>query len=535
MIGGRLDFDGGDSLIAFRKCRAKARLRQPRPFPISVRRLVNRLVDRQRAQESQSLSEQRYRHLIEQAPIGILTFNNQGSIREVNAAMVTLLGSPSAAATRAINVLTFPLLVESGISADFHQCLQSGQPGVFERRYTSKWGKRIYLRYHLGPLFDRRRRVIGVQAVMEDFTRRLEAERAVFESERRFREMAELLPDMIYETDASDRVSYVNRAFLRTFGYDRAAVEGKVNLETFMDLNQDNPTVALMKTKDRSLLLAAIEKRGQRPFSLIAQRKDGTTFPCEVKSAAIRNTEGQFLGFRGTVRDISDRVDAITELQQLHEQSRADAKTRALLLSEVNHRVKNNLAGIIGMLYTTRRFANQEGSPVDFNRAVDSLISRIEGMASVHELLSATMWSPVSLKELISRIVHPVLQNLPFETRAEIHIEAEDDIRILPKQTNTLGMIFNEVATNTVKHASTGRTTVQIQVAIRRQDNEVLLDCRDDGPGFPDTVLIGERIGLGLYLTKTLVKDGLQGSLCLMNDAGAVTRIRFKPEALDGV
>jgi two-component system cell cycle sensor histidine kinase/response regulator CckA len=130
------------------------------------------------AQRELEESEARYRSLVESAPIGIICVDREGRIIEVNPKLLEILGSPSAQATKSINMLSFPPLVQSGISENFAKCFESGDSLTFETPYQSKWGKKSYLRYSLTPLQRYADRVVMVQAVVEDITeqKRLEAE-----------------------------------------------------------------------------------------------------------------------------------------------------------------------------------------------------------------------------------------------------------------------------------------------------------------------------------------------------------------------
>jgi len=132
--------------------------------------IATNITERKRTEQALQESEQRYRHLVDNAPIGIISFDTQGQIMAVNPALVQILGSPSAEATRAINVLTFPPLVQAGIVAKFRQCLDSGDSIVTESSYTSKWSKQTHLRYHLEAIRDETGAITGVQAMVEDIT-----------------------------------------------------------------------------------------------------------------------------------------------------------------------------------------------------------------------------------------------------------------------------------------------------------------------------------------------------------------------------
>jgi two-component system cell cycle sensor histidine kinase/response regulator CckA len=128
------------------------------------------ITERLWAQNELQESEVRYRSLVEAAPVGIISVDCEGRIIDVNQKLLEILGSPSAAATRAINMFTLPQLVESGITANFQRCIGTGESATFESPYRSKWGKESYLRYQITPLLKDNGRVIQVQAIIEDIT-----------------------------------------------------------------------------------------------------------------------------------------------------------------------------------------------------------------------------------------------------------------------------------------------------------------------------------------------------------------------------
>ncbi len=96
-----------------------------------------------------------------------------------------------------------------------------------------------------------------------------------------------------------------------------------------------------------------------------------------------------------------------------------------------------------------------------------------------------------------------------------------------PIRPNTLSLVINELATNTIKHGQRGKEAASISVSIEEDNGWVLLEFRDNGPGYP-TPIHEERYNLGLHLVTNLVRRDLRGEVTLSSDRGAVTRIQFE-------
>ncbi|MCP5068845.1 MAG: response regulator [bacterium] len=123
-------------------------------------------------------SEALYRRLIDHAPLGVLSADREGQIQTVNHRLLEMLGSPSEEETRAINLLTFPPLIEAGIASLARQCLETGEDGVGDLPYVSKWGKRVQYRFRFAALPGPDGEIAGLHGLVEDVTeqRRAEAE-----------------------------------------------------------------------------------------------------------------------------------------------------------------------------------------------------------------------------------------------------------------------------------------------------------------------------------------------------------------------
>lgn len=216
---------------------------------------------------------------------------------------------------------------------------------------------------------------------------------------------------------------------------------------------------------------------------------------------------------------------------QLYEQTQHDAETKATMLREVNHRVKNNLSAIIGLLYAEQRRAELPQQGI-YQAIINELVIRVQSLASVHNLLSHSAWQPVHLNELVRNIVQLAVQALPPDKSVTINID-ESDILITADQAHNLALVINELATNTVKYGNTDVThTLQLCVHFTVVDDQVYLEFRDNGPGYPEPVLHGDRqhLHVGFDLMHNIIRRSLHGQLTLRNDNGAVAMFQFRRE-----
>jgi PAS domain S-box-containing protein len=155
------------------------------------------------------------------------------------------------------------------------------------------------------PFFDAEGTLLGYRGVDRDISERKEAERALQNSEERFRTLADQMPLALYETDEQGRFSYMNTHGLDLFGYTEEAVRAGL---TFFDLigHEDRDRV-------RENFRKRVTEGSTKAEECLWIRKDGTTFPGVACSALFRRN-GRVAGVGGMLMDLSDLRQAEREL-----------------------------------------------------------------------------------------------------------------------------------------------------------------------------------------------------------------------------
>ncbi len=177
--------------------------------------------ERKKSEERIRKSEEQFRLLFEQSPLGIYIAREDGTILDANKKLLELLGSPSVEATKSINVLKFEPLVKNGYADSFIKCIKTKSMVKLELDYKSKWGLDNYYSSYLIPLVDNEGRASIVYTLMENITDRKNIEEKLKASERNFRTFFETMDDMIFIGDKKGNIFYTNKVVENKLGYSR--------------------------------------------------------------------------------------------------------------------------------------------------------------------------------------------------------------------------------------------------------------------------------------------------------------------------
>ena len=216
----------------------------------------------------------------------------------------------------------------------------------------------------------------------------------------------------------------------------------------------------------------------------------------------------------------------ITERKRIEDALRESAQAQAVLLGEVNHRVKNNLSAVVGLLhreYDRARLGGLEPAlPI-----LEDLVARVRTLLTVHGLLSQAGWRPLPVAEICEQVIRATVEAGSLRERVGWRI-SPSALVVESDQAHQLALVVNELATNSVKHALRPRQRLELSLSITLLPSESTLTYRDDGPGFPEGVLAGQpSSSSGLDLVRGIVTHSLRGRVTFGNDRGAVVVVTF--------
>src|SRR5690606_13862590 len=166
---------------------------------------------------------------------------------------------------------------------------------------------------------------------------------------------------------------------------------------------------------------------------------------------------------------------------QLYERARADADERALLLRELDHRVRNNLSVIMGLVSMERN----RRPPRPAAEALASLESRLRSFITVHEALRRQNYRSVPVREIAERLAQRLRNSMAEDGRVRLEFEG-DAPALNERQGFSLALAMNELITNALEHAFPDGRSGVVRIRVGEVDGEICVEIADDGIGMPD-------------------------------------------------
>ncbi|WP_275098518.1 PAS domain S-box protein [Sedimenticola hydrogenitrophicus] len=361
-------------------------------------------------------------------------------------------------------------------------CVARGEPYEIEHRVVWPDGSVRWVLERGDVQRDRdgvRLRMLGV---VQDVTRRIQAEAALQEQILRNRLILENSHDGLIILNLDGSLREVNDAYCRMVGYERPSLL-KMRLA---DLE------ASETAREAAQHINKIEAQGHDHFESSHRCRDGRLIDLDISATLATVGADRFIF--SFVRDVTER--------RMKEQQRLQAvqRQRDTLVREVHHRIKNHLQGIISLL------RNHTRDKPELSAAMESAIGQVESIALVHGLQSRLNQGRIELKALLQMICAAVNKLSSTEIRLEIGCRSTD-IVVRPSDGVPLALIINELLQNAVKHSPpAGIRSSGLTATLLREGERVILQLSNPGT-LPLPADFDLQKGLGLGTGLTLARD----------------------------
>ncbi|HIH93485.1 TPA: PAS domain S-box protein, partial [Methanosarcina acetivorans] len=524
--------------------------------PVRAKGTVQDITEYKKAEEKiQSLAnivESSNDAIITESLDGIITSWNKGAERIYGYSAKEILGKP-------MSVLEPSIL--AGEKKELVKLVKQGE--VIQQYETLRLRKDstiINVSITLSPVFDMYGKLAAVSVIYRDITERKRAEERLRESEEKYRNIVETANEGIFIINNEAVITYANKKVTDMIGYSLEEGIGR-------------PVWEFISDESKALAKLSLESRQQginESYELKLIRKDGLPLWVLINVKSLFDKDGRFMGSLSMFTDITERKEAERTLD----------KIQIARQKEIHHRIKNNLQVISSLLdLQAGKFNNKEHiRDSEVLEAFKESQDRVTSIALIHEELheeegktTDTLNFPIYLQRLVKNLFRTyTLGNIDIS----LNLDLKENIFFDMDTAVPLGIIVNELVSNSLKHAFSGRNKGIIQIKLfseeagnepnskRKLSMEKLIKEKlaeeelaeeelakeelakeripgkstgytlivsDDGIGIPEEIDIKNPETLGLQLVNILV-DQLDGKIKLEREHGTEFIINFSVE-----
>ncbi len=320
-------------------------------------------------------------------------------------------------------------------------------------------------------------------------------------SEEKLRSYIDNSPDGVFVADENGHYIEINPAAERITGYSKSEL-----------LKMSIPDMLPAESAEAGVThFSILKETGSSSGEFIFLHKSGVKRWWSVDAVKLSDT--RFLGF---TKDITERKTEKDKVKNL-------LAEKELLLEEVHHRIKNNMNTIKGLL--TLQIAAEESPSA--TASLRDAESRVQSMIMLYDRLYCTdNYRELSVKDYLTSLADEIIGSFPNREIVKVKTDIEDFILNI-NTLSPLGIIVNELFTNMMKYAFTGRDSGVITLSASIKENHVKIVVQDDGVGIPESVSFEKSKGFGLDLVGMLTEQ-IGGSIKIERGVGTSFVLEFE-------
>ena len=494
--------------------------------------IAHDITERKLAEKTVCKSERHFRLLFENMLQGIVYHDADGRIISMNPAAETILGDNPA-----------EFLGSSYVGENYYVIREDGSPFPFREHpamislmtghevhnivmgiYSPQESCYRWINTSSIPIIvPGEDKPFQVYSLLEDITERRQAEEALRDSEEKYRNIVETANEGIFLVNKETQISYTNKRSLELLGHNLEETIGR----SMWDFVSEESRLASKIYFEKS------PNGITENYEVKLKCKDSSHIWALINTKPFFDNKGKLKGYLGMFTDITEKKVAEETL----------ANIEIARKKEIHHRIKNNLQVISSLLDL------QADKFKDRNNIEDSEIleafresqNRVISMALIHEELhKGGGFETLNFSPYIRELSENILQTYCIGNKnISLKMDLAENAFFDMDTAVPLGIIVNELVSNSFKHAFIGRLKGEIRIKLDKEENEEHMESigegstcfnltvSDNGIGIPEDVEVEKLESLGLQLVTTLV-DQLEGKLYLKRNNGIEFSIRFK-------
>lgn len=375
-------------------------------------------------------------------------------------------------------------------------------------------GVEILLDVYGAPIYNEQGEIWASLVNFYDITRQKQAENALKERTNLLSRIMETSPVGIVTLDKTGNINYANDRAEQILGLKKEEITSiPYNAPIWKHTELDGSSL-----KDEKLPFNIVKNTMKTVYDIQhgITWPDGTVVLLSVNGSPLLDSDGNFDGMVATFDDISVNKKNENEiLKQLSE--------KEILLREIHHRVKNNIASIEGLL----NLQASTSTSLEAKAALQDAVARVQSMRILYDkLLLTNAYQDISIKSYTENLIDSLLA--VFAIKPHITIEMHiTDFNICSKTAVTVGIIINELLTNVFKYAFVHQDDGLVSISIERTENKVTLIIKDNGVGIDENIESHKTHGFGLTIV-TMLANQLKGKYRIFNDKGTISILEFE-------
>jgi PAS domain S-box-containing protein len=407
-------------------------------------------------------------------------------------------------------------------------------PGVFKLKNIPA---KIYIKYKSEFIIALVSFVVMLGVIIQllaNISKRKKSELSLLQSEQKFKDIAEMLPQTIFESDMEGNLTFVNKQSLKMFGYTEEEYERGISInQIFSSEERDH-----IKTIFSNILEG---KRNENPLFL-SVNKNGNTCPFEVH-INIFNKNGKPAGIRGIGIDITKQKETERQLIEAREKAEQSDKLKSSFLSNMSHEIRTPLNAIIGFSSLISDGGLNDEQKREYKKYIQNsseyLLNLINDIID-HSRIEAGQLEIISTEFNLYELMKELYLNFQSQqkNRHKEHIQlvyknldTTDQIVILADPVRIKQVVAN-LLDNAFKFTDKGSIIFGYE---QQNDDHILITVNDSGIGISedDKPLVFKRFyklcndsdilyggsGLGLSICKNLI-GLMQGKIWLDSKKG---------------